>query len=72
MLLINYISFATKIFNIFESLIENFSVRGECRTEKGAHQLRHRVLRQGVCTGRAFTLIGVMLPASAAQIQHIC
>ena len=27
---------------------------------------------QGVCTGRAFTLTGVMLPASAAQMQHIC
>ena len=27
------------------------------------------MLHQGVCTGRAFTLIGVMLPA---QMQHIC
>ena len=28
-LLVNYVSFATKIFNIFKSLIENVSVRGE-------------------------------------------
>ena len=27
---------------------------------------------QGVCIGRAFTLIGFMLSASAAQMQHIC
>ena len=30
-LLVNYVSFARKIFNIFESLIENVSVRGEGR-----------------------------------------
>ena len=29
--LVNYVSFATKIFNIFKSLIEFFSVRGEGR-----------------------------------------
>ena len=28
-LLVNYVSFATKIFNIFKSLIENVSFRGE-------------------------------------------
>ena len=28
-LLVNYVSFATKIFNIFKSLIENVSARGE-------------------------------------------
>ena len=28
-LLANYVSFATKIFNSFKSLIENVSVRGE-------------------------------------------
>ena len=28
-LLVNYVSFATKIFNIFKSLIENVSVREE-------------------------------------------
>ena len=30
-LLVNYVSFATKIFNIFKSFIENVSVRGEGR-----------------------------------------
>ena len=33
-LLVNYVSFATKIFNIFKSLIENVSVRGEGRRGK--------------------------------------
>ena len=33
-LLVNYVSFATKIFNIFKSLIENVSVRGEDRRGK--------------------------------------
>ena len=33
-LLVNYVSFATKIFNIFKSLIENLSVRGEGRSRK--------------------------------------
>ena len=33
-LLINYVSFTTKIFNIFKSLIENVSVRGEGRRGK--------------------------------------
>ena len=28
-LLVNYVSFATKLFNIFKSLFENVSVRGE-------------------------------------------
>ena len=30
----NYVSFATKIFNIFKSLIENVSVKGEDRRGK--------------------------------------
>ena len=34
LLLINFVSFATKIFNIFKSLIENVSVRGEGRRRK--------------------------------------
>ena len=29
--LVNYVLFATKIFNIFKSLIENVSVKGEDR-----------------------------------------
>ena len=33
-LLVNYVSFATKIFNIFKSLIENVSFRGEDRRGK--------------------------------------
>ena len=33
-LLANYVSFATKIFNIFKSLIENISVKGEVRRGK--------------------------------------
>ena len=33
-LLVNYVSFATKIFNIFKSLIENVSGREEARREK--------------------------------------
>ena len=33
-LLVNYVSFATKIFEIFKSLIENVSVRGEDKREK--------------------------------------
>ena len=33
-LLVNYVSFATKIFNIFKSLIENVAVRGEGRRGK--------------------------------------
>ena len=33
-LMVNYVSFATKIFNIFKSLIENVSIRGEERREK--------------------------------------
>ena len=33
-LLVNYVSFATKIFNIFKSLIENVSVKGVDRKEK--------------------------------------
>ena len=33
-LLVNYVSFATKIFNIFKSLIENVSVKGEDRRGK--------------------------------------
>ena len=33
-LLVNYVSFATKIFNIFKRLIENVSVRGEGRRRK--------------------------------------
>ena len=32
--LVNYVSFATKIFNIFKSLIENISGRGEGRRGK--------------------------------------
>ena len=44
-LLINYVSFTTKIFIIFKSLIENFSVRGE---GKDACQVRTQVLRLAV------------------------
>ena len=33
-LLVNYMSFATKIFNIFKSLIENVSVREEHKRGK--------------------------------------
>ena len=33
-LLVNYVSFAIKIFNIFKSLVENISVRGEARRGK--------------------------------------
>ena len=33
-LLVNYLSFAINIFNIFKSLIENVSVRGEDRRGK--------------------------------------
>ena len=33
-LFVKYVSFATKIFNIFKSLIENISVRGEVRRGK--------------------------------------
>ena len=33
-LLVNYVSFATKIFNILKSLIENVCVRGEDRRGK--------------------------------------
>ena len=33
-LLVNYVSFATKIINIFNSLIENVSVRGEDKRGK--------------------------------------
>ena len=33
-LLVNYVSFATKIFNIFKSLIENVSFRGEDKRGK--------------------------------------
>ena len=33
-LLVKYVSFAPKIFNIFKSLIENVSVRGEGRRGK--------------------------------------
>ena len=42
--MVNYVWFATKIFNIFKSLIENVSVRGEGRREKW-YQLRIQVLR---------------------------
>ena len=42
-LLTNYVSFATKIFNVFKSSIENFSVRGEGRRGKSACQLRDQV-----------------------------
>ena len=34
LLLVNYVSFVTKTFNIFKSLIENVSVRGEGRRLK--------------------------------------
>ena len=34
LLLVNYVSFATKIFNILKSLIENLSVRREGRRIK--------------------------------------
>ena len=40
--MVNYVSFTTKIFNIFKSLIENVSVRGE---GKSVYQLRAQVLR---------------------------
>ena len=33
-LFVNYVSFATKIFNIFKNLIENVSVRGEDKRGK--------------------------------------
>ena len=33
-LLVNYVSFVTKIFNIFKNLIENVSVRGEDKRGK--------------------------------------
>ena len=33
-LLVNYVSFATKIFKIFKSLIKNVSVRGEDKRGK--------------------------------------
>ena len=33
-LLINHVSIATKIFNIFKSLIENVSIRGEDKRGK--------------------------------------
>ena len=33
-LLVNYVSFSTKIFNIFKSLIENVYVKGEGRRGK--------------------------------------
>ena len=34
LLLVNYVSFIPKIFNIFKSLIENISVKGEDRRGK--------------------------------------
>ena len=33
-LLVNYVSFVTKIFNIFKNLIENVSLRGEDKRGK--------------------------------------
>ena len=33
-LLVNYVSFATKIFNIFKSLVKNVSVRGKIEGER--------------------------------------
>ena len=69
--LINYLSFATKLVNIFKNLIENFSVRGEGRRGKGAFQLKAQVLT--VALSRVKLLGGDPLFSGGAYLlQGVC